>query len=267
MKRVTAGERLYFLVRDEVIHCIGERDARWNQAKSFFDGLDESNTFTAYIKGAVAVRATRQLLRYWRYKRESLGDETQYVKTLSKFVRGEMFPSIDQDLSRRLARSVDDALLASDRAIKPSHRRAVLGVGKLSRCYLCDIQLDKTAPTGSKSFPTLEHVWPASMGGDTIEDNLLPACRNCQLTTKDTLSWEWFNIHNLILPVVPSLEALDAIDKRTRYARHYLEALTLAESDSLTLKQAFVRLGPMTSPPTHARTDKPVTFFDLRTSS
>jgi hypothetical protein len=264
MKCVTAGERLYFLIRDEVIHSIGERNARWPQAQAYFDALDGGSTFTAYIKGTVAVRATRQLLRYWKSKRDDVGDETQYVKTISKFVREEMFPSIDVDLCRRLARNVEDASQASDRAVKRSHRRAVLGTGKC-RCFLCGALLDVGVPKGSAEYPTLEHLWPASMGGDTIEENLLPACSECQRVTKDTLSWEWYNIHNLVLPAEPSQDALDAVDKRTRYARHYFEAMTSAETERLTLKQAFVRLGPMTSPPTYVRTDKPVTFFELKT--
>jgi hypothetical protein len=264
MKRITAGERLYFLIRDEVIDSVGERNVRWPQARAFFDALDEDHTFTAYIKGAVAVRATRQLLRFWTYERDGVGDESQYFRVITNYVREEMFPSIARDLCIRLARGVEDAHQASNHAVRRSHRQAVLRASN-NFCFLCGVLLDPRAASGSRTYPTLEHVWPASMGGDTIEENLLPACRECQQVTQDTLSWEWCNIQNLVLPPQPSFDSLEAVSKRTRYARHYFEALTSTEFRRLTLKQALIQLGPMTSSITHTDTRKPVTFFEIKT--
>jgi hypothetical protein len=104
------------------------------------------------------------------------------------------------------------------------------------------------------------------MGGDSVEENLLPACKRCQNVTKDAMSWEWLNIHNIVLPASPSVDALDSVSQRVRYARHYFEALRSTETQHLSLKEAFLRLGAMKSPITHVRTGLPLTFFDLQTA-
>jgi len=264
MKRVTAGEKLYFLIREEVIHTIGDRSARWSQAKSFFDALDEDRSFTSYVKGAVAVRATRQLMRFWNWKRESVVNQSQYIRTIMTFLKEEMFTTTETEVLRKVATAVEEAFLASGRQPSSNLRKTVLGRGTICNCYLCGRELNLVSANHT-DHPTVEHIWPSSMGGDTIEENLLPACGECQKLTKDTLSWEWINIQNWVLPVSPSIDALTAVDNRTRYARHFFEAMTRAEAERKTLKEALINLGPMQSPPTHIESGKPVTFFDLQT--
>ena len=264
MKSVTAGEKLYFLIRDEVIHTIGDRNARWSQAKSFFDALDDDSSFTSYVKGAVAVRATRQLTRFWSWKRESIVNQSQYIRILMAFLKEEMFLTTEPEVLRKVATATEEAFLASGRDPSSNLRKTVLGRGPTCKCYLCGKELN-SASADAADHPTVEHIWPSSMGGDTIEENLLPACKGCQNLTKDTLSWEWVNIQNWVLPVCPSVDALTAVDRRTRYARHFFEAMTRAETERKTLKEALISLGPMQSPPTHIGSGKPVTFFDLQT--
>lgn len=57
------------------------------------------------------------------------------------------------------------------------------------RCYLCDIALTDTP--GSRDQFTIEHLWPLSLGGDTVEENLLPACKNCNDTRQHIVTWAW----------------------------------------------------------------------------
>lgn len=266
MTPVTAGERLYSLVRDEILDLTGEGAMRWANAGALFDSLSGGSHFSAYIKGAAAIHATRRLLRFWEDERPSLPDESQHVRKVATFVRREMFPSIGDEFSKKIARAVVEAARVSNRPINQSCRTAVLGQRKRHTCYLCGRLLDPLAVKGSADLLTLEHLWATSMGGDSIEENLLPACRQCQDDTKDALSWEWQNIHNLVLPSSPSAEALDSVGRRVRYAKHYFEAMRSTEAEHLSLKEAFLRLGPMKSPITHIRTGLPLTFFDLQTA-
>ena len=266
MKAVTAGERLYFLIRDEVLDKIGDGAIRWHNLGPLFEDLSGGLHFQMYIKGAAAIHATRRALRFWEDERPMVPEESQHVRKVAGFIRRDLFPSIGEDSSRRMARAIVEAERASNRPISPSCRAAVLKEVKRHPCYLCGHQLDPKAPEGSRDFLTLEHLWPTSMGGDSIEDNLLPACHMCQHHSQDALSWEWPNIHNLVLPSSPSDRALESVSRRLRYARHYLEALTATDDQHVSLKQAFLRLGPIKLPISYVNTGLPLTFFDLQTA-
>jgi hypothetical protein len=267
VKPVTAGERLYILVRDEILDLTGEGAVRWKNIGVLFEGLSGSRTFAAYIKGASAIHATRRLLRFWYDERQSVVNESQYVRRVSAFIRQEMFPSIGDEPARKIARAVIEAEQACNRVVNSSCRAAVLKERQRHTCYLCGSALDPKASEGAPDFLTLEHVWPTSMGGDSVEDNLLPACTRCQHHTQDSLSWEWPNIHNLVLPSNPSEQALDSVPRKVRYARHYLEALRIAAKERLSLKQAFLRLGPISTQLGYLATGLPLTFFDLQTTT
>ena len=266
MKPVTAGERLYLHMRDEILDLCGKGSMRWANAGILFDTLSGGPDYLAYVKGAAAIHATRRLLRYWSDERESVSEESQHVRKVAIFVRTEMFPSIGDEVSRRIARAVIEAERASRQSISRSCRTEVLRERKQQFCYLCGHKLDAAAKEGSSNHLSLEHLWPMSLGGDSIEENLLPACDRCQIDTQDTVSWEWPNIHNLVLPSSPSTGAMNSVNRSVRYARHYLSALRSCEGENLSLKQAFIRIGPMNTPVSHSPTGLPVTFFDLLTA-
>ena len=64
-----------------------------------------------------------------------------------------------------------------------------------------------------------------------------------------------------------SQEALDkGVGLKVRYARHYLQVLRLCDAEGLTLKESFLKLGPMNATLRHRATRLPVTFFDLETA-
>jgi hypothetical protein len=266
MKPVTAGERLYLLIRNEILDLTGNQSMRWANIGTLFDDVSGGPGFAEYMKGATAVHATRRALRFWEEERPNLPDESQHVRKVAMFVRREIFPSISEQMSQKTARAVIGAELQSHRPISPSCRASLIQKNQKPACYLCGLSLDPMAPAGTSNALTLEHLWPASMGGDSVEENLLPACNRCQNFTKDAMSWEWLNIHNIVLPVYPSANALDSVSQRVRYAKHYFEALQSIETAQLTLKESFLRLGPMKSPITHIRTGLPLTFFDLQTA-
>lgn len=265
LKASTAGEQLFLFIRDRVLEGVGQGQVRWSTAAPLWEAMGDDR-YSRYFRGAVTVQILRRLLRHWGDARSSLPNEAQHVAKVRSFVRHEVFPGLDTMLETQLARLVVNAEAASQKDVSRSVRSAVLATRGQLRCYLCAEELNRKADADTPTAPTIEHLWPRSLGGDSVEENLLPACGGCQKTTQDTVSWEWLNAHNLVLPPRPSEAAVNSIGPRVRGARHFMHAVDVAERQGLTLKEAMLRLGPIKRPVTWINTDLPITFFDIQTA-
>jgi len=267
MKPKTQGERLFLLIRDELLEAAGHGHIRWSNLGRLFDQVGGREEFGDYLRGAAAIHLMRRLLRFWEAERSITSQESQYVKKVASYIRDEMLTSLGDEDTSRLARAVIAAEKSCYQKISPSVRSRVLAGRHQVRCYLCGTTLSPSATQGQPGFLTLEHVWPQSVGGDSVEENLLPACERCQDTTKDTMSWEWFNIHNVVLPVNPSDSAIASVTRRGHFARHFFEAMRVVSERQLSLKDAFLFIGPMRHPVGSVYTGGPTTFFDLQTTT
>ena len=266
MRITTAGEKLFYLIRDEVLDRTGQPDFTWSNIGILFDEVSGNPDFANYIKGATSIYAMRRLLIFWKAERILTPDESQYVRKVSSFVKQEVFPGLDATLVSQISRIVIQAEQASKKPITPRVKKNVIRERKKLTCYLCDRYLDQNAKSDDNAYLTIEHLWPTSIGGDSIEENLLPACQECQKVTKDTASWEWLNTHNIVFSVSPSVDELD--EKRNRkisYAKHYYEVTKHANLKNMTLKEAFRQIGPIRTPLTYTNTGLPITLFDLKT--
>ncbi|REE06556.1 hypothetical protein B0G71_8235 [Paraburkholderia sp. BL27I4N3] len=266
MKITTAGEALFYLIRDEILDVTGTAHAKWINLTKFFEHVGGDVKYAHYVKGAVAIHSVRRLLRFWEEEKPLTGSEALYVAKVTGFIKLEVFPGLDSSLVGRLARAVIRAEAASFKPIKPKVKTRVLGERGQISCYLCARELDPSAAKDNAAHLTFEHLWPTSIGGDSVEENLLPACTRCQLVTKDTASWEWINLQNFVLPKEPSIEALKAVPHSVRFARHYLYVADQANRSEMSLKEAFLRVGPMSKKLGNLKTGLPVTFFDLTTT-
>ena len=96
-----------------------------------------------------------------------------------------------------------------------------------------------------KQSYTLDHIWPRSLGGNSDKENLLPACHDCNSRTKDDLStWGSVNVHMLMLGIGPSEEHVKKIPGHFRFALQRRQAVRFAAMNRLSLKEAYLRLGP-----------------------
>lgn len=266
MRPRTQGERLFLLIRDQLLEASGRGHIRWSNLCGLFEQVGGRPDFGDYLRGAAAIHVMRRLLRFWEAERQITGQESQYVRKIASYIRDEVFTSLgDEDISR-LARAVIAAEKSCNQPISPSVRSRVVAGRQQLQCYLCTAALSPSAPEGQVGFLTLEHLWPQSVGGDSIEENLLPSCTRCQDTTKDTMSWEWFNLHNIVLPPNPSATAIASVTRKGHFARHFLEVMRVAHERHLSIKEAFVALGPMRQPVGMVATGGPTTFFDLETT-
>lgn len=264
MKPITEGERLFILIRDEILGSIGNKNVSWSTIGILFNQSGENSQFSTYIRGAVSVHAVRTLLRYWSAEKANIVDVNRQA-VLRKFIKRDVYPGLNDHLTSMLARSVIAAESVSSKVISPSVRKEVIGQSQLHNCYLCNCVLNVSALCGQPDYLTLEHLWPSSIGGDSIEENLLPACVMCQNDTENTMSWEWLNIHNLVLPTSPSDDALKSVTRKQRTARHFHQAIAIRDENGISLKQAFLQIGSIKSPLSYTSTGSPITFFDLHT--
>jgi len=133
---------------------------------------------------------------------------------------------------------------------------------KHSHCYLCGVSLDFKDSNSYNAY-TCEHLWPRAYGGNSIEDNLLPACQSCNSHKKGNFAtWAMPAIQSLILGFQPSSQRLQEIDGCYKFALHYKIAQQLADQKRLNLKQAFLQLGPWTDVRVYNKNDV-ADFFNL----
>jgi hypothetical protein len=117
MKKITKGEKLFYLIRDEVLEQIGQHNIKWSNIGTLFDDAAGNSEFVNYIKGATSIYIMRRLLRFWKNEHKLTADETQYVRKVSSFIKKEVFPTIDSALVGKIARSVIEAETASGKPI------------------------------------------------------------------------------------------------------------------------------------------------------
>src|SRR5207249_4601668 len=105
---------------------------------------------------------------------------------------------------------------------------------------------------------------PHCFGGESEDENLLPACGKCNSTRKrDFASWALVHIHSLSLGMNPSVNALKSVDGTLRFALQYHAARKLAEKRKWTLRAALLRLGPWTEDPRVLDETMAGDFFNL----
>lgn len=267
MKPSTSGEKLFLLIKNEILPAIKAGGLTWSRVDELFSASCGGEEFSSYIKGATTIYNMKRLLVFWRHERPQITNQNVYISSIATFVGNSIFPGLDLETRKKIARYVINAELSSFRKIPDDIRKKYKSSAKKASCYLCDTPLDTTQTDDkAKDFFTLEHLWPTSMGGDSDEDNLLPACILCQDLKKNFLSWEWLNIQNSIYSIAPSGEELKSIPWETRIAKHYLAAIKLAESQNIKLKESFQKIGPISTPISFVPTSEPLTFFDLKTT-
>jgi hypothetical protein len=259
----TDGERLFLYIRDRVLPEL-DADERVMEAYSAIGGTEK---FGHFIGGAIAIQALRRLMAYWGSQQPNVG-ENMYVSSLARFVRVEMFPGLGTEESANLARLGVAAYRVSNIRIPPGVRKRVIAETINPRCYLCDMLLRSSVPESSADYLTLDHLWPSSLGGNSIEENLLPACPKCQWYKASSPSWEWFGAHDVVLSPSPSSGALRSVPPSAKIAIHFLKAMEACRDSGKTLKESIRRLGPVRADlECRPNGDMPLTFFDLRTYS
>jgi 5-methylcytosine-specific restriction endonuclease McrA len=133
-------------------------------------------------------------------------------------------------------------------------------------CYSCGRLFntpyeDAPLPDGLKA--TADHIWPKALGGDTIEENLLPACGSCNSAKGHIAAWQMAWIQPVVFADVDEVSGLKTLQREVKMALHVRAAMSYAQQNKTTLRYAFLAIGPRESP-SRIDSDQGYDFFNLR---
>jgi 5-methylcytosine-specific restriction endonuclease McrA len=261
-KTVCSGEDLFLKIRDNLLVNYPTSRA-WSTTGEAISNIGGSAHFLDFYRGATAMLATRRILAYCSEFLQNATETTHVPKTREFLV--EMFPGGDTSLVSNIARLAVDAHRASGSSVSKALKKGILGKFRELQCYLCGRRLDPIAADGTPTHVSMDHIWPASLGGTTAEENLLPACRDCQNKKADNFSWEWVSAYNLSWTSSHNSGDKEHIASTVCIARHFHHASELASEQHMTMREALEEIGNMTL--RFERTGRPMSFFHMYTRS
>jgi hypothetical protein len=242
----TQGERLCNFLLQKVL-----QDAPWTRLELALAATGRDAELVELFREITAVHLTGRLVVGGVSVAEQAGiDSPVYNDMLSQLLR-EAAP-VRYELEDELLRYADRAVRAarrgpSDRELRAQRDRAIR---THPYCYMCGVALDFEDDESVHRY-TLEHLWPRMYGGDSDDENFLPACHSCNNGKKsDFATWAMTSVQALIYPIEPNDEQLgrqlSTVKGNYRFALHYRKAQNIASAKKTSLKRAFLHLGPWT---------------------
>jgi hypothetical protein len=189
-------------------------------------------------------------------------NDPRFQVELKSFLRDNI--KIPHDRINETYRFILRAVKAAQESIPDNLRRRFRSWAKShhAHCYMCGVSLDFYKTDLHNSF-TCEHIWPRAYGGNSIEDNLLPACQSCNSDKKGNFAtWAMPAIQSLIMGFNPTEQRLQEIEGCYKFALHYRAVQQLAKRKNLTLKKAFLKFGHWTEVRVTSN-DEVADFFNL----
>jgi len=255
---VTDGEKLCRFIEHDLL-----ANSRWEALASCFKYTGRQLELTDFFRQLTIVNlAGRLVIGGSSLAKQMDISDPQFQMAFMSFLRDNLeIPYYQIDETYRFALR---AVKASQEQISKSLARKIKNWAKIHHkyCYMCGDSLDFHDSESHCAY-TCEHIWPRSYGGNSIEDNLLPACQSCNSHKKGHFAtWAMPAIQSLIMGFEPSSQRLQEIEGCHKFALHYRIAQKLAERKNLTLKQAFLKLGHWTEVRI-TRLDDVADFFNL----
>lgn len=237
----TAGEKLYLYIAEQVLgaRCSSEIaetqllrfGGRTVDLSEYFFGFACSSIFTRLLKKAERV-----------IESESSAPD----RTLARYIQRTLEIGLegDRSVATRMASLAATAVSSSHRTIPPSVIKAVNGERQRLTCFLCGNPVQRGAlDEGAKL--EYEHIWPSSYGGDSIAENLLPACGKCNRAKSDLILWHTGHVAGFCLKPQPSENEMTRVERKHKIARYMRSVFDLASENRSTLKDAALSLGPI----------------------
>lgn len=258
----TSGERLLFkLLRNHqewgvLVDVLKNAKLRLGRR---YDDL--SNFFV----GASVLHLQQRLLRLAHDVRDEIPDRWQQSTELRKRAC-DIIQLTPIEYSGDFGLLIDEVLSSAEQMPKepsPGLKRLVIQNGG-NACYGCGRLFGavyEDSPDGLKA--TTDHIWPRALGGDTIEQNLLPACASCNSAKGNIATWQMAWIQPVVFSDVDEAHGLRSLQREVKTALHIRAAMTYAHMNGSTLRDALRVIGPR-EPPVRIDPDQGCDFFNLR---
>lgn len=256
-KAVTTGELLFQFIQKEIyqssslaeIQSLGllTVGGRSDFFSDYFLGINAMNMLARCVKKAERVRGTENESSHQgsmvAYLQETLGMAKHNDETVDQLARLSLSAASD-----------------SKRKIKERIKHSIRNGRNEVPCYLCGGMCQHNASDANTGIE-YEHIWPASFGGNSIIENLLPACAVCNREKKDMLLWHTGHLFSFVLKPDPSSDELTAITKKAKIAAQLRKIFAKACSEKISLKVAAEILGPVDMNSIYAIDDRDAVDF------
>ena len=255
---VTPGEMLSKYLYAELIPT-----GWWEKFQKVLGPTGRDVDLCDFFRLMTAIQLAGRLIKGGRSGLSTLHiDSPEFDAQLQRFLTS--YPLFGFNENGKLFRFIKRAIEASEESIANGVRTKVRGWAKQAHqhCYMCGTAMDFIDPESHIAF-TIDHIWPASYGGNSSIENLLPACASCNHSKKgDYAAWVMCDVQSLIFGIDPSDAVLGDIHGSHKFALHSRAAFALAYEKQISLREAYMKLGPWS----HARirdNDDVCDFFNL----
>jgi hypothetical protein len=236
----TDGERLCNYINHRLLSS-----SSWEALALALEPTGRASDLIDFYRELAAVTQTGRIVSAGRSLAEKFGiDSPELRKEFTSLLR-EYFgiPSKMLDEFFRFSQRAVTAALEPLRKSVQNEMEA-WAVRNHTRCYMCATTLDFLDRQQVNSY-TCDHVWPRAYGGNSIPENLLPACYSCNSIKKGNFAtWVMPAIQSLVLGLTPESGRLQEINGSYKFSIHYRVAQRVATNRRITIKNAFLEIGP-----------------------
>jgi hypothetical protein len=256
---VTAGERLCNFLNRRLL-----KSDVWGDLEELLSVTGRSAHLVLFFRELAAVTLTGRIVTAGQSLSGSFEtvDDPGFRKVFTEHLRDVVgIPTrLLDELFRHSLRAVSAAIASTPPSVA-KHMRA-WAILRHPHCYICGTVLDFDVPELINTY-TLEHIWPRAYGGDSVEENFLPACDSCNSKKKRHFAtWVMPAVQSLQLGLSPTEQRLGEIEGSYKFSLHYRAAQRVAMEKRITMKSAFLEIGPWTDVRL-LDTDDVADFFNL----
>jgi hypothetical protein len=253
---VTAGEEAFL-----VVYATAGRHVAIEMPHHLApDFLVSTALFTEFTRLVATLELFLRSLRsaIFLYDTLSILDPREFGKRISR--QDDLPRELYAD--RRFCELIKRAAGISARAkpCPPSMARRVLE--SAAACYICGVVL--TGRSSARSHPTIDHLWPLSLGGESVEGNLISACRDCNEKRKLSITWAWGPVQSTYYRHISGISPPTDLRLSLGMARLMAEASGRwrEQHKLLTLKEAANNIAPL-CPAFQFADDRHRVYFEL----
>ncbi|MGO4396189.1 hypothetical protein AB4Z46_33055 [Variovorax sp. M-6] len=182
----TPGERLFLALYDLVKEDVPELfvDRNWFVSAT---GLSE------FLRLTAAMELTHRCLN--AVSEHLLVSPDAPVSTVLQLLRSDVEIYGQGPTTRGIAElTLQAGLAALEKHFTPN--RADTIHRESNRCCWCGKAVSRGQGTAKGSIATIEHLWPAFLGGSSSQANAAIACDSCNGARQHAFSWAWFGVQS-----------------------------------------------------------------------